>query len=87
MKVKMKYLKSFNEDVTDGNVIEPSSTMIDNDLVMSEENPLVDELENQDDQFTIFNDIESDIDNMDPSDAKDYLKSVIVFCNQKINDI
>ena len=83
----MKYLKSFNEDVTDGNVIEPSSTMIDNDLVMSEENPLVDELENQDDQFTIFNDIESDIDNMDPSDAKDYLKSVIVFCNQKINDI
>ncbi len=83
----MKYLKSFNEDVIDGNVIEPSSTMIDNNLDTSEENPLDTELENQDEQFSIFNDIESDIDNMDPSDAKDYLKSIIVFCNQKINDI
>ena len=74
----MRYLKKFNEDVTDGNVIEPGMSNIDN--------PIDDGID-LDDQFSIFNDIDGDIDNMDPADAKDYLKSIIVFCNQKINDI
>ena len=78
----MRYLKKFNEDVTDGNVIEPGMSNIDNPI----DNPIDDGID-LDDQFSIFNDIDGDIDNMDPADAKDYLKSIIVFCNQKINDI
>lgn len=38
-------------------------------------------------QTSIFNDIEGDLENMSPEESKDYLSSIITFCNQQIKSI
>ena len=79
----MKYLRKFNEDVTDGSVIDPVDTMVSGDSTLEPIQP-----DNDDDiQVSVFNDIESDLDNMDSDEAVDYLKSVIAFCSGKLGDM
>lgn len=74
----MKHLRKFNEDITDGNSYPTPRP----DWRTSNVRGAVD-----DTQVSIFNDIESDLDNMDPDEAVDYLKSIVAFCGNKISDI
>lgn len=80
----MKHLRKFNEDVDTFSGVE--------DFGIENQDEMQDEMgiESQDDMefsSSIFNDIESDMNNMPIEEAEDYLKSIISFCNQKLTDV
>ena len=85
----MKHLRKFNEDLDTFSPVEDFG--IENQDEMQDDMDMQDEMgmESQDDMefsSSIFNDIESDMDNMPAEEAEDYLKSIISFCNQKLTD-
>ena len=85
----MKHLRKFNEDLDTFSPVEDFG--IENQDEMQDDMDMQDEIgmESQDDMelsSSIFNDIESDMDNMPAEEAEDYIKSIISFCNQKLTD-
>lgn len=88
----MKHLRKFNEDVDTFSGVEDFG--IENQDEMQDEMGMESQdemgMESQDDMefsSSIFNDIESDMNNMPTEEAEDYLKSIISFCNQKLTDV